>query len=284
MAGSFIPSSIPANGRISTPSSRRLKKRNRNPPGQSGNLWRQACRLRSKKEQPARLPLQQQQQHPADVSLSVSFRRVKGASWPSHSGQLWRDPVQLWRQACRLRSKKEQPARLPPQQPFADVSVSVLFRRVKGAWWPSRSSKPLSVRLRPRRDRFDSCPLRHFPIGDSQFPNTDCLRVPTGAKQTVAAVYDRRIPQFPRPPRAERRARPLSPRALPIAFPALQLWRQACRLQSKKEQPARLPPQQLCGSAVIDRRYSPHIPRARNVTLGRFPLSSQERARVRTLR
>jgi hypothetical protein len=34
------------------------------------------------------------------------------------------------------------------------------FRRVKGAWWPSRSSKPSSPRK--RRGRFDSYPLRHF--------------------------------------------------------------------------------------------------------------------------
>jgi hypothetical protein len=35
-----------------------------------------------------------------------------------------------------------------------------VFRRVKGAWWPSRSSKPSSPRK--RRGRFDSYPLRHF--------------------------------------------------------------------------------------------------------------------------
>ena len=33
------------------------------------------------------------------------------------------------------------------------------FRRVKGAWWPSRSSKPPSSRL-AGRGRFDSYPLR----------------------------------------------------------------------------------------------------------------------------
>ena len=33
------------------------------------------------------------------------------------------------------------------------------FRRVKGAWWPSRSSKPSLVGN--GRDRFDSYPLRH---------------------------------------------------------------------------------------------------------------------------
>ena len=34
------------------------------------------------------------------------------------------------------------------------------FRRVKGAWWPSRSSKPSSPRK--WRGRFDSYPLRSF--------------------------------------------------------------------------------------------------------------------------
>ena len=36
------------------------------------------------------------------------------------------------------------------------------FGRVKGAWWPSRSSKPLLVRHPPGRGRFDSYPLRPF--------------------------------------------------------------------------------------------------------------------------
>jgi hypothetical protein len=37
-----------------------------------------------------------------------------------------------------------------------------LLRRVKGAWWPSRSSKPSSPRK--WRGRFDSYPLRHFSL------------------------------------------------------------------------------------------------------------------------
>ena len=45
-------------------------------------------------------------------------------------------------------------------------------RRVKGAWWPSRSSKPLSARS-TSRGMFDSYPLRHFhfrfAIFDSRF-------------------------------------------------------------------------------------------------------------------
>jgi hypothetical protein len=43
-------------------------------------------------------------------------------------------------------------------------------RRVKGAWWPSRSSKPSSSRK--WRDRFDSYPLRHF-ISDLRFSIAD---------------------------------------------------------------------------------------------------------------
>jgi hypothetical protein len=35
-------------------------------------------------------------------------------------------------------------------------------RRVKGAWWPSRSSKPLLIRQLPDQGRFDSYPLRIF--------------------------------------------------------------------------------------------------------------------------
>jgi hypothetical protein len=36
----------------------------------------------------------------------------------------------------------------------------VLFRRVKGAWWPSRSSKPLLIPHPRGQGRFDSYPLR----------------------------------------------------------------------------------------------------------------------------
>ena len=49
--------------------------------------------------------------------------------------------------------------------------VFLFSRRVKGAWWPSRSSKPLSVRK--SRGRFDSCPLRQSPfVGEAvSFPS-----------------------------------------------------------------------------------------------------------------
>ena len=45
------------------------------------------------------------------------------------------------------------------------------IRRVKGAWWPSRSSKPSSPRK--WRGRFDSYPLRLI-IFDFRLPIADC--------------------------------------------------------------------------------------------------------------
>jgi hypothetical protein len=52
-------------------------------------------------------------------------------------------------------------------------------RRVKGAWWPSRSSKPSSSRL-AGRGRFDSYPLRHlilrFSIANCRFVQTRWAR------------------------------------------------------------------------------------------------------------
>ena len=45
------------------------------------------------------------------------------------------------------------------------------IRRVKGAWWPSRSSKPSSPRK--WQGRFDSYPLRLF-IFDFRLPIADC--------------------------------------------------------------------------------------------------------------
>ena len=47
--------------------------------------------------------------------------------------------------------------------------------RVKGAWWSSRSSKPLSVPHTRGRGRFDSYPLRHS-IFDLRFSIFGCAR------------------------------------------------------------------------------------------------------------
>src|SRR5262245_53442425 len=48
------------------------------------------------------------------------------------------------------------------------------FGRVMGAWWPSRSSKPLSVRY-TGRGVFDSLPLRHTEGG---IKNEECRKEP----------------------------------------------------------------------------------------------------------
>src|SRR5437773_12381704 len=56
-------------------------------------------------------------------------------------------------------------------------------RRVMGAWWPPRSSKPSSVRF-TGRGRFDSCPLRHvdlrFTIYDLRFEEPTRAAVSAG--------------------------------------------------------------------------------------------------------
>ena len=70
-----------------------------------------------------------------------------------------------------------------------DVERSTFFssRRVKGAWWPSRSSKPSSPRK--WRGRFDSYPLRLY-IFDCRLPIFDCT-VAT-ALRAVRSLHERR--------------------------------------------------------------------------------------------
>src|SRR5207249_7802134 len=53
--------------------------------------------------------------------------------------------------------------------------------RVKGAWWPSRSSKPPSSRL-AGRDRFDSYPLRSFPAVPVAVSLCETRTSPTGRR------------------------------------------------------------------------------------------------------
>ena len=52
------------------------------------------------------------------------------------------------------------------------------FWRVKGAWWPSRSSKPSSPCK--RRGRFDSYPLRSFPAVPVAVSLCETRTSPTG--------------------------------------------------------------------------------------------------------
>ena len=115
MANCSIPSSIRANGRISTRSSTRLRKRN---------------------------------SHRTASDLTI-FR------WDSSVGS------QIRRRTDGIGETEGKPAigggeRAGKHWSFNRESA---IWRVKGAWWPSRSSKPLSSRL-TGRGRFDSYPLR----------------------------------------------------------------------------------------------------------------------------
>jgi hypothetical protein len=119
MAKCSIPNSSPANGRISTRSLGRSKRRN--------NQRTASIRVISR-------------------CCSVQKRRHGAARQSAlHARESWTLDVGRW--------------------------VFFPIRRVKGAWWPSRSSKPSS--LRKWRGRFDSYPLRHF-VSDFRFLIFDC--------------------------------------------------------------------------------------------------------------
>ena len=123
MANYSIPNSTPAIGRISTPLSRRSRKQN-------NSVARRG---------PSNL---------AAVTESGASRLFN----PQRSIQ----SVGRW-MSDRLRAKAFGVARL------LAICRSWAFsfcRRVKGAWWSSRSSKPLSVPHTRDRGRFDSYPLR----------------------------------------------------------------------------------------------------------------------------
>ena len=69
-----------------------------------------------------------------------------------------------------------------------DVPCWAFFslRRVKGAWWSSRSSKPLSVPHTRGRGRFDSYPLRLFHCSG------DCVSSSIQAGDTPASTIPRK--------------------------------------------------------------------------------------------
>jgi hypothetical protein len=121
MANCSIPNSTPATGRISTPSSRQLKKRDSGSPSFFAAFSLGQALSRGIGFQPmsiGRMP------RPRTLNAQRSIQRVE--SWMLDAAH------------------------------WAFFSIG----RVKGAWWPSRSSKPSS--LRKRRGRFDSYPLRLF--------------------------------------------------------------------------------------------------------------------------
>jgi hypothetical protein len=137
MANCSIPNSIQATGRISTRSSRRSKKPNDREANYGSCVAN--CRLESGVE-PPHSKARAARQTPAPI------RRFAFSTFHSSAAAL-----QSARRARKVRRW------------MFDVRRSAFSssRRVKGAWWPSRSSKPLSSRL-AGRGRFDSYPLRVF--------------------------------------------------------------------------------------------------------------------------
>ena len=123
MANCSIPNSSPVSGRISTKSSRRSRRRN-NPAAAF-----HALRVRG-------------------GSRSNLFRRFNAQRSTSNAQ---RSIQKFWRWALDCLPAK---AFGVGRWEFSEI------RRVKGAWWPSRSSKPSSPRK--CRGRFDSYPLRQI--------------------------------------------------------------------------------------------------------------------------
>ena len=128
MANCSIPNSSPANGRISTRSSRRSRNQNSQPRASVFVIRRSAFRVQERR----------QVRHPESVRWQTAAFKSGTAARKIQSA------------ICNRQSA---------------------IRRVKGAWWPSRSSKPSSPRK--WRGRFDSYPLRLF-IFDFRLPIADC--------------------------------------------------------------------------------------------------------------
>jgi hypothetical protein len=139
MANCSIPNSIPANGRISTRSSRRSRKRSS-----------KAARYEA-----------------------LSPTKAVGP-WSSGFFNAQRSTLKAQRSIQTVESWA------------LDVGRSAFSSiwRVKGAWWPSRSSKPSSSRK--WRGRFDSYPLR-LTIFDRRLPIVDC----SGTGRVVFSIPNR---------------------------------------------------------------------------------------------
>jgi hypothetical protein len=156
MANCSIPNSSPASGLISTRSLRRSRRQNSQPlacTSVSRGCW-------------------------LDVRKRRQVHVVESVRWRTAA-------LQSAFQALKIRRRT-----LNSLPRFSFYGVERLLaiyrswefsaiRRVKGAWWPSRSSKPSS--LRKWRGRFDSYPLRLF-ICDSRLPIADCF----GARRMIS--------------------------------------------------------------------------------------------------
>jgi hypothetical protein len=142
MANCSIPNSTPATGRTSTTSSRRSRRLNSTTPlGEAISLT---------------------------AVTELSIRKVFNAQRSRFNAQRSIQTVGRWTlDACSR---------------FIGVGRSTFsfYGRVKGAWWPSRSSKPWSPCK--RRGRFDSYPLRSFPAVPVAVSLCETRTSPTGRR------------------------------------------------------------------------------------------------------
>ena len=158
MANCSIPNSTPANGRSSTRSLKRSRKQNSQPRALVSIIRHWRFGLRNWRQ----------------TAAFQSALRVRKIGSAIRNRQPKRGITETEGKAATGSGERARAA----------SKFQSAIRRVKGAWWPSRSSKPSSSCK--WRGRFDSYPLRLF-IFDFRLPIADC-HVATA----VRAVQQRR--------------------------------------------------------------------------------------------
>ena len=134
MQSSFIPNSNPAIGQTSTPSSARSKRPNSASGGSFGTFG---------------------------LSTAVGPQTLR--LFNAQSIFDLRLPIFNCPNACFSIKPQTSNIKLPKKAFSLQSAIpnpQSAIRRVKGAWWPSRSSKPLLTPHTRDQDRFDSYPLR----------------------------------------------------------------------------------------------------------------------------
>ena len=155
MANCSIPNSNPASGRISTRSLRRSKKQNSKPRAFISVIHRSAFRLQKRRQVGH---VESLLWRTATLQSVLHARKIQSA-------------IRNRQPRRGIAETESKAATGSGGRARAASEFQSAIWRVKGAWWPSRSSKPSSPRK--WRGRFDSYPLRFF-IFDFRFPIGDC--------------------------------------------------------------------------------------------------------------
>ena len=158
MANCSIPNSSPESGRTSRRSSRRLRRQN-SQPGAAVSVIR--CFE-------SRIQKRRRVRHGEPVPWSRQLGTLQTALRP----QKIQSTIGNWQPRRGIAETEGKAATGSGERARAASEFQSAIRRVKGAWGPSRSSKPLSSRS-AGRGRFDSYPLRLFNC-DFRLPIADC--------------------------------------------------------------------------------------------------------------